>query len=205
MGRDSFDVREVATVAVAVLIALTFHEFAHGYAASRLGDDTAANRGRLTLNPLKHIDLVGTLVLPVLMIVTQAPFVIGWAKAVPVRPANLRNPKRGMSLVAAAGPLMNLALAVPFGALFYLTRHFEGPAWLTQALGICGATNIMLGGFNLLPLPPLDGSKVLAGFLPDRWAKRYLALGKFGPLTLLLYLAGVMVVGAVIAAIRALL
>ncbi|HWA89158.1 MAG TPA: site-2 protease family protein [Rhizomicrobium sp.] len=200
----SFDIREALVVAVAVLIGLTFHEFAHGYAAFRLGDDTAARGGRLTLNPLKHIDLVGTLVVPVVMLAAQMPFLVGWAKPVPVRAANLRNPRRGMSLVAAAGPLANLALGASFAALALLSLHAGGPDWLTAALRICAVTNILLGGFNLLPLPPLDGSKVVAGFLPPRWVKAYLALGTHGPLTFLLYLVGFSVVLLIAAGIRAL-
>jgi len=172
-------------------MAITFHEAAHGYAAYRLGDDTAFRRGRMTLNPLKHIDLIGTIALPALLIAVHAPFIFGYAKPVPVKWSALRNPKRGMSLVAAAGPLTNIALGIVFAVLGYIVASDANDgSWVVRAFNIGAATNFVLGLFNLLPIPPLDGSKILAGFLPDAFAEPYLKLGQFGVLSLLVALIG---------------
>lgn len=174
----------------AVLIVIMFHELAHGIAANRLGDPTARRMGRLTLNPLKHLDLIGT--------ICMVLFRFGWAKPVPVDPRYFRNPKRDMALTALAGPLINFLLAfLTIPLFFWAQRGFleavisNGPASfgarflevLCDFLAIFHSVNLGLGLFNLLPLPPLDGSRILFAFLPDRYYytimryERYFALG----------------------------
>lgn len=189
--------QEIALLVVPVLMAVTFHEAAHGYVANWLGDPTARLAGRLTLNPLSHLDVIGTLA----FLLTR---MIGWAKPVPVDPRYFRDPARGMMLVALAGPAMNFILAVLFSlavrGIEYAGRGVvEGTlaySVLEPLLYMCAAgvtVNIALGVFNLLPVPPLDGSNVLAGFLPPHLAMRYQAFGRWGFLLLLvLAVAGVL-------------
>jgi len=167
---------------VPVLIAITFHEAAHAYAAHALGDDTAANHGRLSLNPLKHIDPVGTVVLPSLLIVLRSPFLFGYAKPVPVNFHALRHPRRDMVLVAIAGPVTNLALAALSAAALRLGHHFPVGAqdWLLRNLLNALAINVLLAVFNMLPIPPLDGGRVLLGFLPRPVAQRFAQLEPYG-------------------------
>lgn len=165
------------------LLAVVFHEWAHGYVAKRLGDDTASVLGRLTLNPLAHVDPVGTLALPAILLVTGSPFMFGWAKPVPVNFGRLRNPRRDMVLVAVAGPLMNLVLAAASAAGLALIGRLaigapESGAGLkiAEPLAImCTMSlqlNVVLAVFNMLPIPPLDGGRVAVGLLP-----RELAIG----------------------------
>ncbi len=170
-----------------ILLAVTVHEVAHGMAAYRLGDPTARDAGRLTLNPVKHLDLVGTIV----FFVTQA---IGWAKPVPVNPWNFSNPKRDMIWVSLAGPASNIALAAASALL--MRMFFSSPAllslfpkWLLSPLFamtfISVQLNIGLAIFNLIPIPPLDGSKVLEGLLPDSAAHLYQQFERYGFVILL--------------------
>jgi Zn-dependent protease len=171
-----------------VLLAITFHEVAHGWVADKLGDPTARMTGRLTLNPIKHLDLVGTLV----FFFTR---MIGWAKPVPVNPFNFRNPRRDMVWVSLAGPLTNLALAaisaLVFRGLWFLSAGPGGGAvmWLltplTSMAGKAVIVNVGLAVFNILPIPPLDGSKVLEGVLPRKQALAYSRLEPYGFLILL--------------------
>jgi Zn-dependent protease len=170
-----------------VLLAITFHEAAHAYAAYALGDDTAYRGGRLTLNPLKHIDPVGTVILPGLLLLMRAPFLFGYAKPVPVNFQGLRHPRRDMVLVAVAGPATNLALAtlaavgLRFGYLFP-----AGPAdWLLRNLLNALAINVLLAVFNMLPILPLDGGRVLLGILPRSLAARFARLEPYGMAILL--------------------
>lgn len=183
-------IREIALLVVPVLMAITFHEVAHGYVANWLGDPTARLAGRLTLNPIKHLDVVGTLA----FLVTR---MIGWAKPVPVNPGYFSNPVRGMMLVSLAGPAMNFTLAVGFSfAVRAIEYYGAGVVSGTLAFSIlqpllymCVAgvsINLALGVFNLLPIPPLDGSNVLAAFLPPRLAARYMEFGRWGFLVLIL-------------------
>lgn len=168
----------------AILIALTFHEFAHGYVAYRFGDPTAKHAGRLTLNPLAHLDPMGTIMI----------FIIhfGWAKPVPVDPRYLGNPKRDMMWIAAAGPLMNLALALLTGIIiriFIAAGLAGGPSGGTlgivfQMLYYSLYINLALAFFNLLPIPPLDGSKILAGLLPHKYAPTLYLIESKGPMIL---------------------
>ncbi len=154
------------------MFAIILHEVMHGVVAKSLGDDTAARAGRLTLNPIAHIDPIGTIVLPAILILLHAP-VFGYAKPVPVDYRNLRNPRTGMMMVAAAGPLTNLSLATISIVLLLIIRpHLEGPwgpsIWVPifEMLQISLSVNVALGIFNLIPILPLDGGRVLVGFLP---------------------------------------
>jgi len=165
-------IQSIALFALPVLFAITVHEAAHGYAARHFGDDTAWKMGRVTFNPLSHIDPLGTVIMPlVLYFATSGAFLFGYAKPVPVRFGNLRKPKRDMIWVALAGPGANLVMALLWGAAFYLLR--AGGVSEVFFLGMCRAglaVNISLFVFNLFPLPPLDGGRILVGLLPMRAA-----------------------------------
>ena len=150
--------------------AVIFHECAHGWVALQLGDPTAKLMGRLTLNPLKHIDPIGTIVIPIFTTITLG-FPFGWAKPVPVNFTNLHNPKRDMIFVALAGPAVNIAIAVAASFLLSFAPHF---------FSVMIMVNLMLAIFNLTPVPPLDGSRVVAGLLPNDLARKYLYLEPFG-------------------------
>ncbi len=182
---------QIAFWAVPVLVAVILHELAHGYTAYRLGDSTAARVGRLSLNPFAHVDLFGTVLLPLLLIVTGSPFLFGYAKPVPVNFANLRNPRRDMVYVAAAGPTMNLGLAVLSAFLLHYLQAGQPPADLplTQAAtpGLAAAMltasiviNVALAVFNLFPIPPLDGGRVAVGLLPHGLALPLARLEPYG-------------------------
>ena len=173
------DILPVLPVFAVALLAITFHEAAHAFVANACGDDTAKSLGRVSLNPIPHIDPIGTILLPAFLYLIHAPFLFGWAKPVPVDWSKLRHLRRDMMLVAAAGPGANFLLAaVSSGLLFAAYRAALTPGWLVQALSISVAFNLLLGVFNLLPIPPLDGSKVLAGLLPEKWGLRLLGLGR---------------------------
>lgn len=176
-----------------MLLAIILHEVMHGVVAYRLGDPTAAQMGRLTLNPIPHVDPFGTVLLPLLLIATGAPFLFGWARPVPVNFHNLRRPKRDMVLVAAAGPLTNIVLAVFSAVVFRLILRVHLPS--SEALsGIVVATltplalmaqnsvvfNVVLAVFNLMPILPLDGGRVLTGLLPVRQAIAFARTERFG-------------------------
>lgn len=180
-------IREIALLTIPLLIAVTFHEIAHGWVADRLGDPTARYAGRLTLNPIKHLDLIGTLV----FVFTR---MIGWAKPVPVNPYNLRNPRRDMMLVSIAGPGANFAIAVISAFLYNILisirvspEGFWGAILIPLALMLryCVVLNIGLGVFNLIPVPPLDGSKILMGILPYKHAVAFSRIEPYGFIILL--------------------
>lgn len=158
-----------STWIIPVLLAITFHEAAHAYAAWKLGDDTAARLGRVSFNPLKHIDPFGTVLLPALLLFLRAPFLFGWAKPVPVVFGRLNNPRRDMVLVAAAGPAINLVLAAASALLIRGLWLMPEPAvaWAGQMLTNSIILNLVLAVFNMLPLPPLDGGRIAVGLLPD--------------------------------------
>ena len=178
---------EIVLLAIPVIVAITFHEAAHGYVALHFGDSTARDEGRVTLNPLKHVDPFGTVLLPALLYFT-AGFLFGYAKPVPVKFGQLRNPRWDMIWVAIAGPAMNIALAVISAILLRIAltqgQTIESP--VVQVLTSSVQLNAILAVFNMLPLPPLDGSKVLAPFLPISVARPYLAFERFGMIILLL-------------------
>ncbi len=171
----------ISVWAIPVLAAITFHEAAHGYVAWRLGDDTARRQGRVSLNPLRHVDPLGTLLLPGLLIATTG-FAFGWARPVPVDFSRLRDPRRGMVWVAAAGPAFNLSLAVISGALVHLALLLPESlsGWAVENLYHSMLINLVLAVFNMLPLPPLDGGRVAVGLLPPRLARGLARMERFG-------------------------
>lgn len=168
---------------IPIILAIVLHELAHGYAAYRLGDNTAKIYGRLTLNPLKHIDVFGTILLPTLLYFSQAGFMFGWAKPVPVNFNNLRHAKRDLIIVASAGIVTNLVLAAAAAVLLKLISLMPQ----STAQGIIGlfllnmvVFNVVLALFNALPVPPLDGSKILFGWINKPWAQKYVNAEKQG-------------------------
>ena len=161
----------------ALVFAVIIHEVAHGYAAYRLGDPTARDADRLTLNPLAHIDLMGSIILPLILIMTKSPVLFGWAKPVPFNPAYFRDVKKGVMIVGLAGPASNLILAVASAVVFRLFP-FGGIIGLFL-LQFC-IINVVLAIFNLIPIPPLDGSRIAVGLLPSHLISPYLSLERYG-------------------------
>jgi Zn-dependent protease len=176
-----------STWVLPVVLAVTLHEAAHGFAAYLLGDSTAWRLGRVSLNPLKHIDPFGTLLMPAMLLFLRAPFLFGYAKPVPVNFRALRRPRRDMVLVAAAGPATNLVLATLAALLFHVVAFFpsEAALWLAQNLRNALIINVVLAVFNMLPLPPLDGGRVLVGLLPNFLAVPLARLEPYGVMILL--------------------
>ncbi len=174
-------IQNVAIYALPVLFAITVHEAAHGYAARYFGDNTAWQLGRVTLNPLKHIDPFGTILLPLMLVLISSPIILGAAKPVPVRFGNLRNPKRDMIWVALAGPMANLVMALAWGVGLYLLEGMGVTE--TFFLKMCQGgvlVNVVLFAFNLFPLPPLDGGRILVGLLPLKQAMLVSRVEPFG-------------------------
>ena len=183
-------IQQIAIMAVPVLMAVTFHEVAHGYVADFFGDHTARDAGRLTLNPLKHLDLFGTAV----FFITR---IIGWAKPVPINPNNLANPRQNMLWIAAAGPAANMLLAIISAIIYHLLTFvpmsFMGPLIvskvilpLTMMVKVSVIINLALGFFNLIPIPPLDGSKILSNLLPPRPSMLMARIEPYGFIILML-------------------
>jgi Zn-dependent protease len=175
-----------STWVLPVVIAITFHEASHGFVAHRFGDETAWRAGRVTFNPLKHIDLYGTVLLPALLLLLRSPFLFGYAKPVPVNFRALGNPRRDMVWVAAAGPGMNLALAIAAGLVYRLVSPAGGANWVAANLEHAIFINVLLAVFNMIPLPPLDGGRVAIGLLPNALAQPLARLERHGMLILLL-------------------
>ncbi|MGH8160612.1 MAG: site-2 protease family protein [Gammaproteobacteria bacterium] len=177
--------QKIAIWAIPVLFAITLHEVAHGFVASRLGDPTAKMMGRLTVNPIKHIDLVGTIIVPIVMLLLPGGFLFGWAKPVPVGVNNLGNPRRDMAIVGAAGPTANFLMAIFWALIVRLGFSLAGSApSLALPFALAGVAGVFINSilmvFNLLPLPPLDGGRVAASLIPARWASVYERIEPFG-------------------------
>jgi Zn-dependent protease len=183
-------VYQASTWVLPVVFAVTFHEAAHGFVAYHFGDDTAWQAGRVTFNPLKHIDRFGTIILPALLILIRSPFLFGYAKPVPVNFRRLDRPRRDMVWVALAGPATNVLLAIASSLLVYgVDLVPKSPAdWLAANLVHSIQINAVLCVFNMLPLPPLDGGRVAVGLLPDALAFPLARLERYGMLILLLFL-----------------
>ncbi len=176
-----------------VVFAITVHEVAHGWVAKKYGDNTASILGRLTLNPIKHIDLFGTLIIPGILLMTGTGFIFGWAKPVPVDVGNFKNPRRDMAIVALAGPVSNLLMAFGWALIARLGvtigAGIEAVSLPLIYSGVAGISiNLVLAMLNLLPIPPLDGSRILTGILPSYWAWQYNRLERFGFVILLVLL-----------------
>ena len=186
-------VQRIVVWILQVIFAITVHEVSHGWVAKKYGDNTASSHGRLTLNPIKHIDLFGTIILPGILLMTGTGFIFGWAKPVPVDPRNFKNPLHDMAIVALAGPVSNLLMAFGWALIARVgvtigagAEAFSLPLIYMGVAGI--SINLVLALINLLPIPPLDGSRILTGMLPSYWAWQYNRLERFGFIILLVLL-----------------
>ena len=193
-----FNLNKFVVMIVPLLFAVTIHEVAHGWVAYRLGDPTAKWSGRLTLNPIKHLDIMGSFLLPLMLLLIRSPIIFGYAKPVPVNFANLRNYRRDAILVAAAGAVTNIAAALICGTAFQLMlalRHFwAGSIFgfifldLFYMLGYSVLINSILAVFNMIPIPPLDGSRILSMVVPPRYAPQFAYIERFGMIILIFLL-----------------
>ena len=194
----NFDLNQIVVMIVPLLFAVTIHEVAHGYVAYKMGDHTAKLAGRLTLNPIRHLDPFGSLILPLILKLTGSPVIFGYAKPVPVNFSNFRDYRKSTIYVASAGVLANFALAVISGVLFQILGHFK---WLWYAsifkpfildlyyiLGYSVVINSVLAVFNMIPIPPLDGSKILAMLLPVHLRLQFIRIERFGMIIIIFLL-----------------
>jgi Zn-dependent protease len=190
-------IQKIAVMAVPLVFAIVVHEVSHGWVANRLGDHTARDMGRLTLNPISHIDLFGTIIMPILLyVMTNGRFVFGYAKPVPINPYNFRDPKKHMALSSLAGPAVNIAMALACTLLLRGMVTLDGsipePAWswfavpLVLMLQVGMEINVVLALLNSIPIPPLDGSRVMYWLLPDRMGQVYYSLERFGIILMLI-------------------
>lgn len=173
---------------IILLFSIVIHEVSHGFMAEYFGDDTARNEGRLTLNPLKHIDPFGSILLPAILVITRAPFLFGWAKPVPYNPNNLRDLKWGTFWVAAAGVISNLFIAILFGLIIRFSSSFALPQnfyFITSSIVL---VNLALALFNLVPIPPLDGSKILFSLMPRHFEPLMIFLEQYALILLLAFI-----------------
>ena len=182
-------IQKVTVYAIPIIFAITVHEAAHGYAAKHFGDLTAYNQNRISLNPLRHIDPIGTIILPALTVLLGG-VLFGWAKPVPVNFMNLRHPKKDMLWVAAAGPFSNLIMAIFWTILFGRSAYFpESMSMFVKQMGIAGISiNLSLMVLNLIPLPPLDGGRIAVSLLPNHLAYKYAQIERYGFLILIILL-----------------
>jgi Zn-dependent protease len=189
---------DISVWVLPLVIAITFHEAAHGFAARHFGDNTAADQGRVSLNPLKHIDPFGTLLLPGLLLLSHSPFLFGYARPVPVNFRALRHPRLDMVWVALAGPATNIGLALLAAAAFHVLGlvPVNAAQWVADNLKNAFVINVVLAVFNMLPIPPLDGGRVAVGLLPDFLAYPLSRLEPWGMLILIGFLIIVPLVGA---------
>lgn len=190
-------IEKILIYAPGILMGVVLHELAHGYVAYKCGDPTAKNMGRLTLNPIKHMDLFGTFLLPLSLILFKAPFIFGYAKPVPVVFQQLKSPRRDMILVAAAGPITNFLIALASGlGVALLPKLWVDPhPVLILTLTFAMIINVTLGIFNLFPLLPLDGGRILTGLLPPPLAEKFAKTERFGFMTLLILIVLLPVIG----------
>ncbi|RPH50501.1 MAG: site-2 protease family protein [Desulfobacteraceae bacterium] len=194
----NIDIYKTILMLVPLIFSVTAHEVAHGFAAYRLGDSTAKLAGRLTLNPLKHLDFVGSFLLPAILKFTGSPIIFGYAKPVPVNFAALRDYKKGTIIVSAAGVMANLVIAVASGLLFQFLMQYEESFRDPRTIAVIGDVNYMLyysviinsvlAVFNLIPIPPLDGSRILSMFLPDPMRIRYARIERYGMIIIIVFL-----------------
>ena len=186
-------IQRIAVWILPVIFAITVHEVAHGWVAKKYGDNTASRLGRLTLNPVKHVDLLGTVIVPGLLLMTGTGFIFGWAKPVPVDASNFKRPLQDMAVVALAGPVSNLIMAFIWALIIrlgiFIGTNAEAISLPLIYTGVAGISiNLVLAMINLLPIPPLDGSRILTGILPSYWAWQYNRLERYGFILLLVLL-----------------